>query len=289
MKRTAMLGFVLVLTACVQWFTGGFPVSFFAFPLNVLLTAAWVLWLGVAYRRPDRPAWVRYLLSPHATAASLTLFALCCLVTGLFAQLPEGQPARGAAARLGLHSFTTSWPFVFCFLFLFTHLTLVLFRGWQTKRRCKWRFRLVHLGLWTALFCGFIGSSDALTTYAMVSRDKAERRTFSAERQIHYAPYTLRLKDFRVESYPDGMPRQYRAQVEIDGKSTEIAVNHPCSPRFGEHIYLSSYDMQKGEDTGYIMVQIVRQPWQYGTLAGIVMLLAGTLLLFVQGAERREI
>ncbi|MBQ2240352.1 MAG: hypothetical protein II322_05970, partial [Alistipes sp.] len=48
---------------------------------------------------------------------------------------------------------------------------------------------------------------------------------------------------------------------------------------FGEKIYLVSIDPQGA----YCVVEIVREPWQWASLAGIVMLLAGAVMLFIRG------
>ena len=61
-----------------------------------------------------------------------------------------------------------------------------------------------------------------------------------------------------------------------------LRVNHPYQIRFGEDLYLSGYDTVSQE---YCILQIVREPWRYVTLAGIIMILAGALLLFIGGPK----
>ena len=50
--------------------------------------------------------------------------------------------------------------------------------------------------------------------------------------------------------------------------------------RFGEDIYLTSVS-----DEGCVF-QIVREPWRYFALVGILMLIAGAFMLFVGGPRR---
>ena len=57
-------------------------------------------------------------------------------------------------------------------------------------------------------------------------------------------------------------------------------VNRPYGVRFGQDIYLASVS----EDS--CVLQIVREPWRYFALAGIIMLLAGAFLLFINGPRR---
>lgn len=264
---------------------GDFPVSFFAFPLNVLLAALWlavVLFLHVEKRAS---ALVRFLSSGQLTFFSLLAFVGGCLVIGLVPQLPVSDEAgdEELAGRLGLFRFTMSWPFVAILFLLFTHLTFVTLRGWRSR---PVRFRLIHGGLWLVLFCSFFGGSDLQTLHLVAFRDEPTRQAYSDDRRVHYTDYDVCLQDFRVDVYPNGMPKRFQAVLQIDNEPVTLEVNRPYTPRFGEDVYLSSYDVPQGSDTSYCVLQIVRQPWKYGVLAGIVLLLAGSLLLFLQGPIR---
>ena len=69
--------------------------------------------------------------------------------------------------------------------------------------------------------------------------------------------------------------------MAVDGAvPVRITVNHPYSVRLGEDIYLAS------ASEGGCVFQIVREPWRYFALAGILMLLAGAFLLFIKGPRR---
>ena len=84
-----------------------------------------------------------------------------------------------------------------------------------------------------------------------------------------------------VETSVDGKPSYYEAQVSVDGgEPVSIIVNHPHSVHFGEDIYLASVT-----ESGCVL-QIVREPWRYFALAGILMLLAGAFMLFIKGPRR---
>jgi hypothetical protein len=65
-------------------------------------------------------------------------------------------------------------------------------------------------------------------------------------------------------------------------KIVSITVNDPYSVGFGEDIYLVSVN----KDNNYCILQIVREPWRYFALAGIVMLIAGAFMLFIKGPRR---
>ena len=65
--------------------------------------------------------------------------------------------------------------------------------------------------------------------------------------------------------------------MAIDDKIVDIEVNSPYSQRYGEHIYLVSYDADG------CTLQIVREPWRIVSATGIAILLLGAFMLFLQG------
>ena len=87
----------------------------------------------------------------------------------------------------------------------------------------------------------------------------------------------------------DGSPIQYSATVVMDGDTIGVAVNSPYSASIADDIYLVDFDtdMATGEVT-YCVLQNVHQLWKYPLLAGIVMLLTGTLALTLRKRKEAE-
>ena len=95
-------------------------------------------------------------------------------------------------------------------------------------------------------------------------------------------PYELSLTDLRIEYSDEGQMIDYEVFVSVDGGDpVSISVNHPYGIRFGEDVYLV------GVSEGSCVLQIVREPWRYFALAGVIMMLAGAFLLFVNGPNKR--
>jgi hypothetical protein len=65
--------------------------------------------------------------------------------------------------------------------------------------------------------------------------------------------------------------------VAVDDKVVDIEVNSPYSQRFGEDIYLVNYASEG------CVLQIVREPWRGVTAVGVVVMLLGAVVLFLQG------
>jgi cytochrome c biogenesis protein ResB len=102
-----------------------------------------------------------------------------------------------------------------------------------------------------------------------------------------WLPYEIQLSRFNVETYDNGVPSMFEADLLIDGEEISLRVNEPYSRSFGEDIYLTGYDSMAGSDSQYCIIQVVREPWKYSALVGVIMMLAGAFLLFAGGPQRR--
>lgn len=265
----------LALALTLQFLMGDFPVSFLAFPLNAILCVLWLFILVLIWKNKRKSMFIRFMLHPGATFTAIGLFLAFSLTVGL----------------TGYRWLTATWPFVAFILYFQTVLVYVIFRGWReatsTGARLgaiRWRFVFLHVGLLIAIGSAFWGAPDTETLKLQAFRDVPVQEAYSEDGTVRWLEYPLTLEDFSVSYGSDGIPSDYRAQVTIGDETVELRVNHPYSARLGEDIYLSGYDEAAGE---YCILQIVKEPWRYGTVAGIVMMLIGALLLFVGGPRRR--
>lgn len=288
-KTNLLFILLLLLSVVIQCVFGNFPIAFFAFPLDVLLALLWIVGMWYGYREKRSSRWVQLWLSPHCTYWALGWFLAGCLVVGLFPQLSAMEVAQksGLFARLGCYQFTSSWIFVAGLFVLLTHLGMITLRRGFTLGRNRWRFVLNHAGLWLALFAGFLGSAEEQTLRIPVFKRLANNEAFTEQGAKVYLPEALRLTDFTVEYYPNGMPRHFAAEISIDGKPAHLEVNHPYAANWAEDYYLTSYDMQSPQPQ-YCVVQIVREPLKYLMWLGIVMMLCGSCLLFLAGPDKRK-
>lgn len=269
---------ILASALALQILTGGFPVGFFAFPLNVVILTLWLvcaLWL---WNSRKKSLLVSYLLSPSATFSSILMLVAACLYMGFS----------------GNRSFSSSWVFVAIVIHLQTVLMFVILRGWReatpTGARLgpvRIRFVLLHLGMLIALSSAFWGSPDSRTLRMKVMEGIPSNEAYAMDGSPEFLDYELELKDFDLQTYDNGMPSVYTAEILVAGKAAVLKVNHPFRAAFGENIYLSSYDAEAGSESDYCILQIVREPWKGVTLAGMVMMLAGALLLFIAGPRKR--
>ena len=160
---------------------------------------------------------------------------------------------------------------------------MVIFRH---LKRSSWRFVLNHLGLFIALSAGFFGSADESVLRCIVGKGETVTTGFDRYGRERALGHSLCLEEFSIYLRPDGSPRNFESRVTVDGKITGISVNHPYAAGFGTDVYLVDYDKNSND---VCVFEIVRQPWKYLEWVGIVMMMAGAALMFVQGAAKRRV
>lgn len=287
MHYVYIIGYIS-LAAIIQIVIGNFPVSFLAFPLNIIFAAIWFFLLWMLYKEYKDIAFTRFMQSSKASIFSLSLFIGGCFIIGLFPQLSdtEAEAQEGILASIGCYNFMTSWIFIAILLLLLSNLAMIIIYAYQYRKQARWRFILNHAGLWLALFAGFFGSSDTQTIRVPLYKGEPTREAFDMNGTSYYLDYEMELDSFAVEYYPNGRPSRFSANVRLGKEKVLLEVNHPYSYRLGEDVYLSGYDVMKGNESNYCILQVVKQPWKYVMVAGILMMLAGSVLLFVNGPRK---
>ena len=265
-----VVGAVVALAFLVEVCWGSFPVGLFRFPLNVLVLALWMVLLTMMYRGRAHSACARFMLSREATWLSLAMVVAIGITLGL-----ERKPS------------STAWPTVCSLLFVLSHLLFVILRGWRNVKGIRWRFCLTHIGLFLALGAGFWGAPDREQLRTPVHRypSNVAYTMEGAERRL---PYTLELKDLCIEQSENGTTTHYEAQVMVDDTVVTLRVNHPYARTISEKIYLVSFSTSPSGER-YAIVEIVSEPWQWLSATGIILLIAGAMLLFIQGPFKLKV
>lgn len=227
-----------------------------AFPTNLLLAALWFAACCMAWKR------FRFLVSPTAVISSILLFMGSCLWIGI----------------TGDREFTHSIFFVLVLLYLLTVLLCVLLRGWKTASgKIRYHFILHHAGLLIAIGSAFWGSPDNQQLRIALNVGETSNEAYHMDGKASVLKDEISLISLECERYENGAPMQYTATISIDNQLHKIQVNHPLSRGIGEDIYLVS------TGDGYCVLEIVRERWKYFALAGIIMMIAGAVILFIKG------
>lgn len=278
-----LLGLMLV-SVVVGMVTGPFPVGAFAFPVGAAILLACLAGLWVLYREKPDCAFCRYLSSGHTSIFVIANLVVCFIVLGLNKQSdPQSVPGGHTLADLlCIHSVKNSWWFVCAICLFLANLAMVIFRR---LTRSSWRFVLNHLGLFIALSAGFFGSADESVLRCIVGKGETVTSGFDRYGMERALGHSLCLEEFSISLRPDGSPRNFEAEVSVDGKPVEIMVNNPYAAGFGKDVYLVDYDKNS---ENVCVFEIVSQPWKYLEWAGIVMMMVGAVLMFLQGAAKRK-
>lgn len=279
-NKVTLYEFVIVATIIatallLQWLTGNFPLDIFAFPLNFALIGLWLSLVGYLYTNRNSLPWVQSLLSMRATWLSLGVM----VTTGIYLGLQHKPNA-------------ISWLVVLGMLFTLTHLTLVTLRGWRTTKGIRWRFALLHAGLILALGAGFWGAPDRIQLRTVLIPQQPVELAYHLNGTATKLDHAITLHNLVAEYNDDGMPTHFEAKIEVDNDMVTLRVNHPYNRTLSEKIYLVSIANNPANGIPYCIVEIVREPWQWLSLAGIVMLLTGAVMLFIRGprhTSNREI
>ena len=216
---------------------------------------------------------VGWFRSATMATCLIGLTALACVVGGC-------MPRRMA--------FFSSWLFVLLLVTLAAHLLVVLaHRIIHGGIRRNVAFVLTHGGLLLALISGMAGAGDMSDMRLRVGYDNPVSQAVCTDGRVMMLGYTLRLARFNIVDGAAGGAMQYEAEVMVDDKPVVLRVNSPHSVRFGEDIYLQGYDsMQPVGHERYVMLQVVHQPWKYPMCAGLLLMLAGTVMM-VYGLRRQ--
>lgn len=250
--------------------------AFMSFPLNLIFASIWVIaavWLWNDKR--ESPV-VRFFLSPAATLSSLLIFLAVSLFIGIS----------------GMRWLTRTIFFAAVMLYLMTVLLFVLLRGWRRKgedgvKRIRWRFTFLHAGLLLALSSAFWGTPDSRTMRLQLSEGIPTDQAYYLDGRSSRLSYEIELEDFIMETDQQGMPSLYEAHLIVDGERTCVRVNHPYSRTLGEDVYLTGFEPSDIKNSVSCIIQIVREPWKYPAMTGIILMLAGAFMLFLKGPKSK--
>lgn len=197
----------------------------------------------------------------------------------------------------------SSWPFVLAWAWMAISLGLATIHGTITRLKGrKWLhttvFVLNHLGLLLALVAATLGSADMQRVRMAVVRAEPRSLAWDANGYGYELDFAIELLDFKIEENGQAdsrSPSKFKACVQITALSPHalaisehtIEVNRPASMQ-GWKIYLIGYEAELGEDTRYCEFELVRDPWLPWVYAGIAMMLAGAVGLFLIATPKKD-
>ena len=287
MKEGFLLGGGVVAAGLILQLSAG-PVGWksFAWPVNGAVLGVFLALIAVAHLLRRRVAAFRFLGTYQAAIPAMVYAVVLTIVMGLTRQKTDGT---------WLNDMLTFWPFVLAYVLVALVLGLTVLRRLTHLR--SWKrdvpFLLNHVGLFVALTTGTLGNPDVQRVKMITTVGEPEWRAVTPAGGIKETGLTIELKRFIMETYDDGSPRRFASEVRIRtkaGKEIEatVDVNKPCEAD-GWKIYQYGYDTQMGALSQMSVLELVSDPWLPLVYAGIYMMLAGAVSMFVIGGRRKQL
>ena len=289
MKEGFLLGGGLVIVGLLlQWLLGPVTWDAFAWPVNGIVLAAFLLLIAVLFLQSKRVYALTFLGSYQAAVPALCYAVLLTVIMGF-----------------GLYEMLSFWPLVLIYVYVSIILGLVVLRQlrtWAASRFSLRAFRaslLLHLGLFVAMTSATLGSADVQRLKMLTVVDNPEWRALTAEQQVVVMPFTISLKKFIMETYPDGKPKRFASEIVIAPHASHpspltskieatVDVNKPIKVG-GWMIYQFDYDAQRGTESQVSLLELVSDPWLPLVYAGIYMLLAGAVLMMLRSIPWKKV
>lgn len=276
----AVGGALIAISLLLTLFVGPVEWDAFKWPMNGITMSALVALLLAMHLLRSRVYVFRFLSTYAAAIPAIVYAVVVTIVMGLTRQSAEGH---------GIHDMLTFWPFVLTYVYLTVVLGMVTFRRLFAFKPAQWRrdvpFLLNHLGLFLTLTTATLGNADLRRVKMITNVGQLEWRAINAHMEVIEMPIAIELRRFIMETYDDGSPRRYASELEVvtrTGKDflATVDVNHPVKVD-GWKIYQFGYDTAMGADSQTSILEFVRDPWLPVVYAGIYMMLAGALLMFI--------
>ena len=283
MKEGFLIAVVLVVAGlALQLSVGPVVWKVFAWPVNGLAMACLLALIATMFLLRRRVWLFRFVGTLQAAVPAMVSAVVLTIVMGLTRQEDGGT---------WLNDMLTFWPFVLVYAYIALILGLVTLKRLSAlPRRHGVRdvaFVLNHLGLFLALTTATLGNADMLRVKMITTIGELEWRTLTEESTVKEMDLAIELKRFIMETYDDGSPKRYASEIRVLTKSgkdfeTVVDVNKPCEVE-GWKIYQFGYDTEKGPESDISILELVSDPWLPLVYAGIYMMLAGAVGMFVFG------
>lgn len=137
------------------------------------------------------------------------------------------------------------------------------------------------------------GATYAALIEVHSKQDKTTKRGWVSAGSFLFPYEALRLSDKYSIVMPDREPEKYSSNVQIYTKSgqnvnVDIEVNKPAKVENWK-IYQLSYDEKKGPWSEVSVFELVSDPWLPVVYVGIIMMIAGAVVMFVTAQQRKGV
>ena len=270
----------------------------FRWPVNGIVLAGFLTLIVALFLLRKRVYAFQFLTTYKAAIPALIYAVVLTIVMGLTRQknLTPGPSPMGEG-NLWINYMLNFWPFVLIYVYLAVILGLTVLRQFKSWAAAKFSLSalrlslLSHLGLFLAMTTATLGNADMQRLKMITVKGQPEWRALTTDQQVVELPLAIELRQFIMETYDDGSPKRFASDIQIltqSGKNiqTTVEVNKPVEVD-GWKIYQYGYDTQMGAMSQTSILELVSDPWLPLVYAGIYMMLAGALCMFLFGGRTK--
>jgi len=223
-------GGIFTVGMVLQLILGKIVPEVYCFPVNAIFGGLFLLFLLMFHLISKKQKGLQWFAGHTAAVTALCSLLLLMIIMGFTRQLPPaiglGQ-AQPLHIRTGFMQMTVSWHFVLMMLYVLWILGLTILKRLS---RFKWKdtgFMLNHVGLFIALFCAILGSSDLQRLRMTVPLNTPEWRATNEKNEMVELPLAIELKSFTIDEFPpklmlldnitgEALPRKKPKNVSIE-------------------------------------------------------------------------
>ena len=256
----------------------------FAWPANGIVMAGFLTLIAAMFLLRKKVYVFQFIGTYQAAIPAMVYAVMLTIIMGLTRQQVGGT---------WLNNMLSFWPFVLVYVYIAVILGIIILRRLMNLR--SWKrdvsFLLNHLGLFIAMTTATLGNADMQRVKMITTIGEPEWRALTQEGAVKEMPIAIELKRFIMETYDDGSPKRFASEIQIltkTGKNIEttVDVNKPYEVD-GWKIYQYGYDTQMGAQRQISILELVSDPWLPLVYVGIYMMLAGAVVLLLQGNNKK--
>ena len=285
MKEGFLIGGGLIIAGLALELSVG-PIIWeaFSWPTNGMVLAGFLLMIAMMFLLRKKVYALQFVGTYQAAIPAMVYAVVLTIIMGLIRQKVGGT---------WLNDMLSFWPFVLIYVYITVILGVIILR--RVTHLSSWKrdlpFLLNHLGLFIALSTATLGNADMQRVKMICGVDEPEWRAMTTDGRIIEMPIAIELKKFIMKTYDDGSPKRFASEIQIVTKTfkyieTTVDVNKPYEVD-GWKIYQYGYDTQMGAQSQISIFELVSDPWLPWVYAGIYMMLAGAVCMFVIGGRKR--
>ena len=185
---------LVVIGLAIQLASGSIVWDNFAYPINLLLLAIYLILILLLYSFRKKIYFVRWAMTYKSAVPALAFVAGMTFLMGMIKQDPNGGNA--------LRRMLSFQPFVLVYCWMTTILGLTILKQLFSFKTHRIPTLLNHLGLFVALVCATLGSADMQRLTMNVQIGKPEWRATDATGELKELPLAVELQEFIIEEYP---------------------------------------------------------------------------------------